>query len=100
MSKDSHPVCQVVGLVKPEMQPKRVAARGQGGSCPTTCPCACKVMQVINPSPEAMITSPPAGGPIQMAALSLFEEPALLGGNEVGPSGPVSSGMYNHQSPR
>ena len=87
MAAASHPVFQVVDPTKPATQPKRVTARGWGGSCPMTRPHACKVTHFISPSPEATIAAPPVAGPSQMAQLPLFEEPAVSGGNEVGPGG-------------
>ena len=90
MAAASHPVFQVVDPTKPATQPKRVTARGWGGSCPMTRPHACKVTHFISPSPEATIAAPPVAGPSQMAQPPFFEEPALLGGDEVGSGGPVS----------
>ena len=97
MPTASHPVCQVVGPTKPTMQPKRVAARGWGGSCLTTHPHVCKVTHVISPSPEATISAPPVAGPSWMAQPPLFKEPALSGGDKVRPGGPVSSGMCHNR---
>ena len=51
-----------------------------------------KVTHIVSPSPEATIKAPPVAGPSQAAQPPLFEEPALLGGEEVGPRGPVLSG--------
>jgi len=94
----SCPVHHDVDLVKPATQLKRVAARGQGGSCQTTHPHVRKVTHIVSLSPEALIAAPPVAGPSLTTAHPLFKEPALSVGDKVRPSGPVSSGKCNHCS--
>jgi len=77
------------------MLTKRVIAKGKAVAHQSTCPQAHKVTCIISPPLDALEApgpKPPVTGPSVWPCSPLFEEPALYGGEEVGPGGPASSG--------
>jgi len=87
----------MVAPIKPPTQSKRVAAKGKAASHPTTRPWACKVMQIMSPTPEvAEVAAPitPVIGPSWANHPSLFEEPVMSWDEGIRKDAPMTSGKY------
>ena len=72
----------------PAIPPKKAAAKGKTVPHHATRPWACKVTQVVSPSPKlagVLGPNPLIAGPSGVMQPPLFEEPLQLGGEEVGP---------------
>ena len=96
------PVCLDTDILVVDSVPvipplKKVATKGKTVPHHMTQPRACKVMQVISPSPVVAgvpSPNPPIAGTSMVTQLPLFKEPVQLGGEEVGPVAPASSGEW------